>query len=101
MQILSIFKFCKLLSTICKIPYKNYSNFNKTSKKQQAKQTNSLFIFNKNTILIFRKFITIFTQMFILIYFNSKNYICIKIDISRFAIAIILLQLIYLIEKID
>jgi len=38
-------------------------------------------------------------QISMLIYFNSKNYICVKTNVSRFAIAIVLSQLIYFIEK--
>ena len=39
--------------------------------------------------------------MSILIYFDFKNYIYTKINISEFAIVAILLQLIYFIDKIN
>ncbi len=59
------------------------------------------FLFNKNTIAIFKKLIIIFTQTSILIYFDFKNYIYVKTNISEFAIVVIFLQLTYLIDKVN
>jgi len=73
----------------------------KLLKSNKQDKQKCFFVFNKNAILAFRKLITIFTQISMLIYFNSKNYICLKTNISRFAIAIILLQLVYFIKKAD
>ena len=38
MRALSVFKFRKLLSTICKILCKDYLNFNEIFEKQQTRQ---------------------------------------------------------------
>jgi len=73
----------------------------KLLKNSKLDKQNDLFIFTKNVILAFRKFITIFTQTSMLIYFNSKNYICVKINALKFAIAIILPQLIYFMKEIN
>jgi len=73
----------------------------KLLKNNKQDKQNNFFVFNENVILIFRKFITIFTQMSMLIYFNLKNYICVKTNALKFAIVTILLQLIYFISKIN
>ena len=61
---------------------------------KNEKQINS-FNFNVETRKTFRFFIDTFTNALMLIHFNSKNFIRIKIDASEFVIATILSQLIF------
>ncbi len=58
-------------------------------KDNKQKKQNKSFVFNKNVIAIFKKLILVFTQTSILVHFNFKNYICIKINILKFVIFII------------
>jgi len=87
-------QFMKYYAKIIRILTKLLKN------SKQNKQHN-FFVFNKNVILIFRRLITIFTQTSMLIYFNSKNYIRIKINALKFTIATILSQLIYFMKEIN
>jgi len=67
---------------------------------KQEKQNNS-FVFNKDVKIAFCTLIAAFTQASILAHFDSNNYICVKIDVSEFAIATILSQLIYFANNTD
>jgi len=64
-------------------------------KSSKQKKQNESFLFNVFVLIAFRAFIDIFIIVFILMYFDFKNRIIIKIDASRFAIAIILFQLVF------
>ena len=50
------------------------------------------FVWNKKTMTIFKKFIRMFIETFMLIHFDSNNQIMIEIDVSNFVIAKIISQ---------
>jgi len=54
----------------------------------QEKQNKS-FVFNKNIIIAFKKLIFVFTQVFMLVHFDLKNYICVEINVLKFVIIVI------------
>ena len=69
-------------------------------KNKQRKQSES-FIFNDVARQMFRRLIKIFTKTFMLIYFNFRNLIKVKIDASNFIIIIILFQLVTFAFDVD
>jgi len=58
-------------------------------KNSKQKKQNKLFLFNTFALIASRAFIDIFIIVFMLMHFNLKNRIIIKIDASRFVIATI------------
>jgi hypothetical protein len=54
----------------------------------QEKQNKS-FVFNKNIVIAFKKLIFVFTQVFMLVHFDLKNYICVEINVLKFVIIVI------------
>ena len=62
----------------------------KLFKENKQEKQNKLFIFDDVARQTFRRFIKTFTKVFILIYFNFKNFIKVKIDALNFIIIIIL-----------
>ena len=67
-------------------------------KRSKQRKQNKLFIFNKIARAAFVKLIVVFITISILIYFDSQKSIRVETDASKFAIAVILTQLIALIE---
>ena len=59
----------------------------KLFKESKQERQNKLFIFEKVARQTFRRLIKIFTKTFILIHFDLRNLIRIKIDTSEFVIA--------------
>jgi len=68
-------------------------------KDSKQKKQNRFFVFNKNAVTAFKKFIIVFTRIFILVYFDFKNYIRVETDVSEFAIVAIFSQLMYLVDE--
>ena len=66
----------------------------KLFKNNKNKKQNEFFNFNAEAQKTFQRLIDTFIKIFMLIHFNSKSSIRIKIDASRFVIAAILFQLI-------
>ena len=62
----------------------------KLLKNSKQERQSKLFIFEKTTKQTFQRLIKTFTKTFMLIHFNFKNFIKVKIDTSEFAIAAIL-----------
>ena len=73
----------------------------KLFKNNKQKIQNKLFIFEKIAKHIFRQFIKTFMKAFILIHFDCKNLIRIKIDISEFVIETILFQFIMFVIDVN
>ena len=59
----------------------------------------NVFVFDKVAQNIFQNLILIFTTIFILIYFDSRLKIKIKINVSKFVIIVVLTQLILIFNK--
>jgi len=62
----------------------------KLLKSSKQKKQNKLFLFDAFILIAFKVFIDIFIIASILMYFDFKNRIIIKIDVLEFVIAIIL-----------
>ena len=62
----------------------------KLLKKNKQGRQNELFIFKKIARQTFRRLIKTFTKAFMLIHFDFRNFIKVKIDVSKFVIAAIL-----------
>ena len=69
-------------------------------KKNKQERQNESFIFEEAARQAFRRLIKTFTKAFMLIHFNLKNLIRIKIDTSEFVIAAILFQFITLVTDV-
>jgi len=68
-------------------------------KDSKQEKQNKSFVFNKNAVAVFKKLITAFTRVFMLVHFDLKNHIRVETDVSEFAIAAILSQLMYLVSE--
>ena len=65
----------------------------KLLKNNKQEKQNELFVFNVDVVKTFRKFLKIFIETLMLIYFDSTFRIWIKTNVFEFVIATILLQL--------
>ena len=72
----------------------------KLLKKNKQEKQNESFIFKETARQTFRRLIKTFTKTLMLIHFDFKNLIRIKIDASKFIIVIILFQLITLVTDV-
>jgi hypothetical protein len=63
----------------------------KLLKDNKQEKQNKSFVFNKNIVVAFKKFIFAFTRTSILVHvhFNLKNYIYVKTNILEFVIVVI------------
>jgi len=77
-------RFVKYFAKITKFLIKLLKN------NKQEKQ-NKLFLFNAFALIAFRTLINVFITIFILMYFDFKNRIIIKINVLKFIIAIFFL----------
>ena len=66
----------------------------KLLKNNKNEKQNEFFNFNAKVRKTFQRFIDAFIKTFMLVHFDLKNSIRIKIDVSKFVIAAILFQLI-------
>ena len=64
-------------------------------KKNVNNKQSDLFLYNEIARAAFFAFLNAFIQALILMHFNLKNKIRIKIDVFKFVIAVILSQLMY------
>ena len=100
----SIFNNCKELQV-----FLDFANFYRKFIVKYAKMSRSLFelfkdnknekqidefVWNEEIMTIFKKFTRIFIEIFMLIHFDSNNQTMIEIDVSNFAIAKIIFQLV-------
>jgi len=58
-------------------------------KNNKQEKQNKLFLFDVFALVVFRAFIVVFITIFMLVYFDFKNRIIIKINALEFVIAII------------
>ena len=65
----------------------------KLLKDNKQEKQNELFVFNVDVVKTFRKLFKTFTEIFMLIHFDSKNKIRIETNVFEFVIATILSQL--------
>ena len=73
----------------------------KLLKRNKQEKQNESFIFEKVARQTFRRFIKTFIKTLILIHFDFKNFIKVKIDASKFVIATILFQFITLVTDVE
>ncbi len=66
----------------------------KLLKNSKQKKQKKQFLFDTFVLIVFQTLINIFITISILIYFDFKNQIIIKIDILEFAIVVIFFQLV-------
>ena len=65
----------------------------KLLKDNKQEKQNELFAFNVDVVKTFRKLLKIFTEILMLVHFDSKNRIRIETNVFEFVIATILSQL--------
>ena len=70
----------------------------KLFKNNKNEKQNEFFNFNAKVQKTFQRFIDAFIKTFMFIHFDSKSFIRIKIDASKFIIAAILFQLIFVFD---
>ena len=73
----------------------------KLFKKSKQERQNKSFIFEKAARQTFQRLIKTFTKTFMLIHFDFRNFIKVKIDASEFIIATILFQFIALMTDVE
>ena len=73
----------------------------KLLKNNKNKKQNEFFNFNAKVRKIFQRFIKTFIKIFVFVYFDSKNFIQMKTNVSNFVIATVLFQLIFVSDDFE
>ena len=85
-----IFKYVKIILSLIEL-------LKKSKKKKQVRT----FVMNEIVLIVFRNFIKVFITTSMLIHFDSRLKIKVKINIFKFVMIVILTQLILTKNKID
>ena len=102
MKKLQIFlKFANFYKRFVKFYARITRALTKLLKNNKNEKQNEFFNFNAKVRKAFQRLIDTFIKTSMLVHFNSKSFIQIKIDVSKFVIATILFQLIFVFDDFE